>query len=66
LKEQTSGNPIVLLDSGARIALNNAPAMTSPSYAVLLHAKSEIEIALGKHIEGLLREAQQSSEGQAA
>jgi predicted RNase H-like HicB family nuclease len=30
------------------------------------HAKSEIEIALGKHIEGLLSEAQQSSEGQAA
>jgi predicted RNase H-like HicB family nuclease len=30
------------------------------------HAKSEIEIALGKHIEGLLREAQQSSKGQAA
>ena len=30
------------------------------------HAKSEIEIALGKHIEGLLRESQQSSKGQAA
>ena len=30
------------------------------------HAKSEIEIALGKHIEGLLREAQQSSKEQAA
>ena len=30
------------------------------------HAKSEIEIALGKHIEGLLRLAQQSSKGQAA
>ena len=30
------------------------------------HAKSEMEIALGKHIEGLLREAQQSSTGKAA
>ena len=30
------------------------------------HAKSEIEIALAKHIEGLLRETQQSSKGQAA
>ena len=30
------------------------------------HAKSEMEIALGKHIEGLLREAQQSSKRQAA
>jgi predicted RNase H-like HicB family nuclease len=30
------------------------------------HAKSEMEIALGKHIEGLLREAQQSNKGQAA
>jgi len=30
------------------------------------HAKSEMEIALGKHVEGLLREAQQSNKGQAA
>jgi predicted RNase H-like HicB family nuclease len=30
------------------------------------HAKSEMEVALGKHIEGLVREAQQSSKGQAA
>jgi predicted RNase H-like HicB family nuclease len=30
------------------------------------HAKSEMEIALGQHIERLLREAQQSSKGQAA
>ena len=30
------------------------------------HAKSEIEIAFRKHIEGLLREAQQSSKEQAA
>ena len=30
------------------------------------HAKSEMEIALGKHIEGVLREALQSSKGQAA
>jgi len=30
------------------------------------HAKSDMEIALGKYIEGLLREAQQSSKGQAA
>ncbi len=30
------------------------------------HAKSGMEIALGKHIEGLLREAQQSGKGKAA
>jgi predicted RNase H-like HicB family nuclease len=30
------------------------------------HAKSEMEIALGKYVEGLLREAQDSSPGQAA
>ena len=30
------------------------------------HAKSEMEIALGKHIEGFLHEAQQSSKKQAA
>jgi len=30
------------------------------------HAKSEMEIALGKHIEALLREPQQSSKVQAA
>jgi len=30
------------------------------------HAKSEMENALGKHVEGLLREAQQSNKGQAA
>ena len=30
------------------------------------HAKSEMEIALGKHIEGLFREAQQSGKGKAA
>ena len=30
------------------------------------HAKSEMEVALGKHIEALLRDAQQSSKGQAA
>lgn len=30
------------------------------------HAKSEMEIALGKYIEGLLREARQSGHGQAA
>jgi hypothetical protein len=29
-------------------------------------AKSEMELALGKHIERLMREAQQSSHGQAA
>jgi len=30
------------------------------------HAKSEMEIALGKYAEGLLREARDSSQGQAA
>jgi predicted RNase H-like HicB family nuclease len=30
------------------------------------HAKSEMEIALGKYVEGLLREAQDSNQGQAA
>ncbi len=30
------------------------------------HAKSEMEIALGKHIESLLREFQRNSNGQAA
>ena len=30
------------------------------------HAKSEMEMALGKHIESLLRGAEQSSAGQAA
>jgi len=30
------------------------------------HAKSEMELALGKHIESLLRPAQQSRTGQAA
>ena len=30
------------------------------------HAKSEMEIALGKHIESLLREAQRTGTGQAA
>ena len=30
------------------------------------HAKSEMELALGKYIESLLREAQPSSTGQAA
>jgi predicted RNase H-like HicB family nuclease len=30
------------------------------------HAKSEMEIALGKHIENLLSEAQRSGTGQAA
>jgi len=30
------------------------------------HAKSEMEIALGKYVEGLLREAPDSSHGQAA
>ena len=30
------------------------------------HAKSEMEIALGKHIEGLLRDAQHSSKGEVA
>jgi len=30
------------------------------------HAKSEMEIALGKYVEGLLREAPDSSQGQAA
>ena len=30
------------------------------------HAKSEMEIAIGKNIEGLLREARQSSKGEVA
>ena len=30
------------------------------------HAKSEMEIALGKYVESLLREPQQTSRGQAA
>lgn len=41
------------------------PALTVQA-ATFEHAKSEMEIALGKYVEGLLREAQQSSHGEAA
>jgi len=57
------------LQSGARRTEPHRDRKLSAAEAMdgsFEHAKSEMEIALGKHIEGLLREAQQSSKKQAA
>ena len=49
----------------ARKASCDKPSITVQA-GTFEHAKSEMEIALGKYVEGLLREAQDSSHGQAA